>query len=64
MTQGGFLPLPWSEIESCARLHGIRLKPWEISVVTALDDVWLDIMGRKAITEQDLFLKEEGEADA
>jgi len=36
----GFLPLPWSEIDAFARLQHITFRPWELDVITTIDDEW------------------------
>lgn len=55
------LPLPYSEIDAWTRLYRIRLKSWEIDMLTMLDDIWLDVMRRKSVTAEDL--KGEDSAD-
>lgn len=50
---GGFgaNPLAWSEVESWARLCRIELLPWEVDVLMALDEVWLEVQhGRSGAT--------------
>jgi len=39
----GFGParLGWAEIDAFNRLSGLRLRPWEIEVIEALDDRWM-----------------------
>lgn len=54
VSQVGALPMPWSEMDAWCRLRGIKLKAWEIRVLGALDDLWLDIQGRKTVTMEDL----------
>lgn len=43
----GFGPVPimWADIDAFVRLSGVRLAPWEIEIVEALDDAWLDALG-------------------
>ena len=38
---GGPLALQWQDLESWRRLMGLCLTPYEVSVLTALDDVWM-----------------------
>jgi len=37
----GVLPLSWSEIDAFCRLSGVRLAPWEVEIVEALDDAYM-----------------------
>jgi hypothetical protein len=37
----GVVPITWGDIDAFARLTGARLAPWEVKVITALDDLWL-----------------------
>jgi hypothetical protein len=64
VAQGGFLPLPWSEIQAWSGLYSIRLRPWELDVITAIDDVWLGVMGRQTVTLDDLTAGDEEATDA
>lgn len=34
-------PLAWVEIQAFVHLGGVRLAPWEVSIIEALDDCWL-----------------------
>ncbi len=54
MGAAGFLPLPWSEIDAFARLQHITFRPWELDVITTIDDEWLAVMSRKTVTAEDL----------
>ena len=47
LTQGGWMPIPPSEIESAARLIGITLERWELDGLFRLDDCWRTVMGEK-----------------
>lgn len=42
---GGFGPAPllWSEIAAWARLHRLSPTPWELDVLTALDDAFIAV---------------------
>jgi hypothetical protein len=37
----GASPLSWSEIDAFCRLSGVRLAPWEVEIVEALDDAYM-----------------------
>jgi hypothetical protein len=37
----GASPLSWSEIDACCRLSGVRLAPWEVEIIEALDDAYM-----------------------
>jgi hypothetical protein len=50
----GFLPVRWVDIAAWSTLYRIRLKPWELDVITAIDDEWLDVMSRKTVKAEDL----------
>jgi hypothetical protein len=49
-----FLPLRWTDIESWSRLYRTPLRPWELEAITALDDIWLAIVRKKTISQEDL----------
>lgn len=44
-TGNGFGPGPigWGALDSFVRLSGVRLAPWEVEIITALDQAWLRI---------------------
>lgn len=49
------MPLAWSEIESWSLLHRIQLKPWELDILTMLDDVWLEVVRKATVSVEDLL---------
>lgn len=34
-------PISWADIDAFSRHSGLRLLPWEIETIEALDDLWL-----------------------
>lgn len=34
-------PLSWSDIDAYNRLTGAQFAPWEVQILTAVDDTWL-----------------------
>ncbi|WP_456236465.1 phage tail assembly chaperone [Devosia aurantiaca] len=42
----GVVPITWSDIDAFARLTGLYLVPWEVKIITALDDLWLATVGK------------------
>lgn len=43
-------PITWADIDAYVRLSGVRLAPWEVEIVEALDDVWLREMATRDST--------------
>jgi hypothetical protein len=54
VADGGFLAIPWHDIDSWSRLYAVRLKSWELDALTKLDDLWLAVMRMKNVTIEDL----------
>lgn len=50
--QGGFGPLPisWSDILSYCTLMRMRLDPWEVEALRALDDAYLESVAEQQTT--------------
>jgi hypothetical protein len=40
----GVSPLEWSDIEAFNRMSGMRLLPWEVTMIEKMDDLWLRSM--------------------
>jgi len=55
------MPLLWTEIEAWTHLYRIAPKEWELDLLIELDDLWLKIMSKEAVTADDL--REEGQAE-
>jgi hypothetical protein len=34
-------PISWGDLDAFCRFGGLRLVPWEVEAIEALDDVWL-----------------------
>lgn len=54
IAEGGFLPIPWRDIDSWSRLYGVRLNPWELDALSHIDDLWLQVMAKKHVSFEDL----------
>lgn len=41
-------PVAWADVEAWSRLTCRRLVPWEIDILTHLDDLWLSVQAEFA----------------
>lgn len=51
---GGFAgpnPIGWQDIDAFTRCSGFRLAPWEVELIEALDDIYLQ-PARQAVPQQ------------
>lgn len=44
----GPVPIEWTDISAFCLHAGLRLAPWEVAIVEALDDAWLLAMAKDA----------------
>lgn len=42
-------PITWGDIDAYSRLSGLRLSPWEVEVIEALDDALLASIAKRPI---------------
>jgi len=40
----GVVPLEWPDIDAFSRMSGLKLLPWEVTMIEKIDDLWLRSM--------------------
>ena len=50
----GISPLEWPDIEAFSRLSGMRLLPWEVTMIEKMDDLWLRSMAEATRSNADV----------